>query len=214
MAGNIFAKASAAAKVEPKGKKDDAVVYTPDSDEIRQAIDDLMDAKSRAKEAEADEKAAQGICNPWCRQKWVTLFSESGTTPDNFKVKGVKTVGHFIIQSRCGNYNVTDEQFDTLKTIVGNEVAETLVEEQTSYSINTDLLNKEGVANAISTALDTLVKKGILTAAELETLIVAKAKRVLTENTLDRLASLCNKDKNKMGLMLDALGSNVPSYVK
>ena len=211
---NIFAKAASAAKVEPQGKKDDAIIVTPDDDSVRQAIDDLAEAKGRKKEAETDEKAAQQVASAWCRQKWISMFAEKGTKPDNFKVKGVKTVGHYLIQSRCGNYNVTDEQFTAIKAVVGDETAEQLVSETTKYAINEDILNKEGVANAISTALEGLVKKGILKADELERLIEAKPKRVFKDNVAEQVATLCGNDKEKMTLFIDALGSNITAYVK
>lgn len=214
MAGpNRFAKAAAKAEVAPKGKKDEALILTPPDDQIREAIDAYVAAKDKMKEAEGEKQVANDTCLPWIKGEWLKTYATNGRPPEKIKVKGMKETVNLITQDRGGRYNVSDEQLETLKTILGPEKAEGIISEFTEFSIDSDLLNRPGVADVLSGAIDKLVSTKVLTQEEADKLLVAKARRVIKSGTYDSMAALCNNNPDMMTLLTEALGSNVVVYI-
>lgn len=212
---NAFAKAAAKAAVpQPKGKED-ATIFTPTDDTILTSVDEFIDAKERAKKAESDQLVAQNEVMPWARKEYYKLFSKKGVTPEKMSILGKSgKMVKLIFQDRSGKYDISPETLETLKTLLGVEKAEALVEETTDYSFDNAILYKDGVMDALGEAINGLVEKGLITAAESENILKAKPRRVVKKGVLDRLPDLCDNDSEQMQSVAEALGSNIVNYIQ
>lgn len=209
-----FNKAAAAAKIPASTTKSDDIVVTPEDEAVRKAVDAFEDAKKRAKQAKGDITTTKGVVEPFARDVWLKEFANTGKYPETFWVQGTKTKVQHIVQDRSGVNDVTDESLALLKTLLGEQRAESIIEESTVYAINNAILNMPGVMEHLDAAIQDLETKGILTVAQRDALLEATPRRVVKEGSLQLLARLCDNDPERMAMVADALGSNMTTYIK
>lgn len=208
---NRFAKAASTATVAPK--KGDGEIIIPSDPAIRKAIDDFVIAKEAIKTGESDKQVAGGVALPWIKREYLKVFATNGFKPDKFKVKGDQEEVLLLSQERS-QYNITDEQLETLKAILGEKKAEQILVESTDFAFDSTILNKEGVIDILSAAIDRAVTEGKLTNEEGDKLLVSKPRRTIKVGTVDRLPIICDNDVDVMEQVADALGSTLTMYLR
>lgn len=214
MATNRFAKAAATTTVAAGKKKDERELIVPPDPTVRKAIDDFVAAKQKMKDGESEKKVADAVASPYYRKEFIGRFAAAGVQPEKLFFKGEQQEVQLISQDRGGVTDVSDEQLQTLKTLLGEKKAEGLIEEFTQFSLDEDILNLPGVADILSGAIDQLVSKKVLSQEQADKLLVPKARRIVKKGTVDRLAQICDSDAELMGAVTDALGSNFTIYIK
>lgn len=213
---NLFAKAKAAAEQPEtkKGKKENIV--TVEDVEVGKAIVEFCKAAADVKQAEADKKLASGIAEPHCLKLYIQAFAATGRKPETTKYRDPESGKQvtLILQDRSGTAQTSTEQIETLKTLLGEKKAASLLQEDTVFSFNNSLLEKDGVADAIQAAVDKMVKDKILTSAERDQIIKATPRTIIRKGVLEDLADIANKDPDTMEAVIEALGSNTTHYIK
>lgn len=218
MSTNPFAAAaSKASKPATKGgkKKNDNIVQVEDQ-EVADAIDEFVEANSRKKQAEADQEVAKSVAVPYCRSEFLKQFAEQGRKPDNspkFRTPEGNTVT-FVTQDRGERYNVSDEQMETLQALLGEEKIEQIIIRDMTFKFNNDILNKDGVMDALGAKIGELVADGVITENEAGALLQADPRTTVRKGALDDLARLCDNDPDQMESVMAALGSHVSNYIK
>lgn len=197
---NVFDKAKPKPQNKKSTKKDDNIIIV-DNDEVSDAIDDFIRSQAIAKEANADATVAKGVIEPYALENYVKMMYDKGSKPSTIKFKtpdredeegnvtdGGNIVSH-IIQDR-GPKVINEDQEASLRAIMGDNIDNYISEEDT-YSFNTDILYKDGVADAIGAAisrsLKKLVKDGIVTQDEADSVISVESTRVLSKGLVDDL---------------------------
>lgn len=210
---NLFQKAAAKASVEAATPKADIPAITPDDPKVMQAIDQFNEAKRTIKEAESKKKTAKAVADGWAKTYFLKLFASTGRKPETFWVAGAKTRAQFIAQDRAGVNDFGNENYELLKTLVGEKRAEAMVLEFTQFSLNDEILNMPGVVDKLSAAIES-IPDDILSPAQKEALLVPAARRLIRDGVIDDLPKICDGDAEKMALVVDALGSNLTVYLK
>jgi len=209
---NPFASAvENANKTEPGTKKKKGETIIVDDEAVASAIDDYQNSKAAEKEAKASKEAAASTITPMARSEFITRFAEDGQKPETMKFRGNKHTVQFIVQDRSGKYAVNAETEEMLRQLIG-EKADSILEEQTTFSFDTSVLQKPGVMEKLGVAMQSLVEDETLTKEELSKLLVATPKTVVKEGILDRVGKLCDFDAELMENVLVTLGSNVTMY--
>jgi len=216
MSTNPFAAAVAKSST-PKptnGKKVQNIVQVED-EEVATAIDEFVEASDREKQAKADKEIAKGVAAPFCRGEFVRQFAEAGRKPNTIKFRTpTGNTVTLVIQDRGERYNVSDEQYETIKAIIGEEGLKQILLSDMTFSFNNDILNKDGVMDALGAKIGELVQDGVITETEAGSLLEATPRTTIRKGTLDDLSKLCNGDPDQMEALLDALGSHCSSYIK
>lgn len=124
----------------------------------------------------------------------------------------------FVVQDRSGQYGVKEENLEMLRDLLGSDAVDNMVYEETQIGFNRDILEKEGVSEAIELALEGaingLIERGVLDGEQAASLIQVSSKTSFRPGTLQRAASITGKDTTKLSQMLDMMGSAVVRYVK
>jgi hypothetical protein len=214
---NPFAAAAAksAKPAAPNGKKKNDYILVEDA-EVATAIDDFVAAHESEKQAKADKEVAAGVAEPHCRTEFLRMFAEAGRQPESspkFRTPAGNTVT-FVVQDRGERYEVSEEQLQTLSTLLGEEKTEQVLLRGTTFSFNNDILNKPGVMEALGAKIGSLVSEGVLTEHEATALLEAKPRTTIRKGTLADLAKLCGNNPDQMEAVLSALGSHCSSYIK
>ncbi len=210
---NLFSKAAAKAVVKEPSSSSNHQTFPATDKQVAAAIDALEKAKKDEKKAQGDKKTAKAVAEPWVRRLWFKIFCDSGRFPDTFIVKGTTSELMWIAQNRAGVNDVSNEQLELLKNLLGEKRAEQAISEFTEFSLSNEILNLDGVADALSKAIEK-IPNNILNAEQKEALLVGKARRILKDNIIDDLAQLTSNDPEQMEQVADALGSNLTMYLK
>jgi hypothetical protein len=216
---NPFDKAAKKAQANGNGgskpKKEQNIIEVKD-ETISTAIDEFIEADDREKLAKADKDVAKAQVLPTCLEDYFQKFAQDKRKPSTMKFRSQtgKTVS-LVIQDRGERNKVSEEQEQTLVSILGKKKAESLILRDMLYSFNNEILNRPGVMEAIGQCLDQLVKDGTLTQDEQDQLIEADSRVTIRKGVVDDLADLC-KDANAMEQLHDALNSpcHMSSYIK
>ncbi len=216
MANPFEAAAAKASKPgSKKKKKNDNIMVVRDSDVV-EAINRFVQAHAAMKQAESEKEVASAEVTPYCRAEWLRQCAELGRPPESspkFSTPDGSTVT-FIAQDRGGRYEVSQEQMDTFIALLGEKKAKQIVEQQTIFKFNSDVLAKDGVMAALGAKISELVEEGVLTSEEAGELLEAEAKSTVRKGTLADLAKLCDSDPDQMDAVLGALGSHASNYIK
>lgn len=211
---DLFAKAAGEAKVEAgTSKAKEAPRLIPDDIKVRQAIDKLIAAKKACKEAESKVKVAKGESEPWAREYFLKRLAETGVQPETFWVKGITEEAQFIAQDRSGVNDFSDQKFKMLKSVLGDKRAESMVVELTEFSLNSTILSKPGVPAALSQAIMSIPNE-VMSPEDKGKLLIGTARRLLKEGTVANLPRICDGDAEILKLVVDAIGSNLTTYLQ
>ena len=214
---NLFQKAAAKAGAtasDTKGKKKQNIFPVEDP-EVAQAIDDFVHAHDEMKRAEADKEVASGVAKPFCRAEFLKQFAEAGRKPETIKFRTPEgNTVTFVVQDRGERYSVSEEQMETIKTLIGRKKTKQIIVEDMTFSFNNVVLSKAGVMNALGDKITELVAEEVLTEDEAANLLVATERTTVRKGVLDDLADLCGNDTDTMEALMDALGSHQSHYIK
>ena len=214
---NPFAAAAAGASAPkpPAGKKTADFVLVKDP-EVAAAIDSFCEADAKAKQFESDKDVAKGVAVPFCRTEFLKRFAEAGRQPENsikFRTEASNSVT-FVVQDRGEKYEVSAEQLETLRAILGDEKVEKVLLRDMTFSFDNSILNRPGVMEALGAKIGELVTDGVLSEAESAALLVANSRTTVRKGTLGDLARLCENNPDTMESLLAALGSHATAYIK
>jgi hypothetical protein len=215
---DVFATAAANAGTGSKPKtKIDGNVVTPEDPEVRDAIDDFVEAKREESEAKSRKEAAKGVVTIFSKDVYFTRFAEGGSKPEkSLTFKGNKESVKLVVQDKGEDerYFISDEQLDILRMLLGDETLEEVLMEYTKYSFDPNVLAKDEVMPRLGTCIQGMVADGVLTAEEAGTLLSAKRVRTVKKGTIAKLSKACDGDPEKMGQVFSALGSTASAYIR
>lgn len=124
----------------------------------------------------------------------------------------------FVVQDRMKQQSVSDEQLVQLNGLVGEDVASRMVVTATDFSLNSDLLENEEIADVVGNALEAavaeLVAKNLCSQEIAESLVECTVSRRFKHGLLDRLTEFTGKDVSRVESVLDVMGGSVVRYVK
>lgn len=210
---NPFAKAAANAATNDQGsKKKSVTIIEPEDPEIRQSIDEVVVATLAKNEADSRRDVAQEKVMPFALKVFIERYAQNGQLPGKLEFKGNTQKAALVIQDRSGQYNLSAEQQDALRTVLGDD-AEGIINNFVEYKFNNDILNIPGVMEALGSAIEKLVSNKILTSVQKDSLLIATPRCVVKSGILTRLCEICDGDQELMQTVKDVLGSNIVSYL-
>lgn len=174
---NLFAARADAQKKTTKKTGDREEVIVPGLAKTIarfEALDEII------KNAEAEKKILDGQIKEIGREKFLERYKSEGFRPKNFNLAdGDEKVLYVMSDNYKGSrYGVTPEKASLL------EPYGDILEEQTTFTINDKVLNKPGVAEAISRMI---MSSKILTDEDKQNLIMASTIQIVKKGTIDRL---------------------------
>ena len=136
--------------------------------------------KEIIKNAEAEKELLDGQIKEVGRDKFLEMYKDEGFRPKNFNiVDGGEKILYVTSDTYQGSrYGLSPEKISLL------EQYDDILESETTYTINAKVLNKPGVAEAISKMI---MSSKILTDEDKAELIQAETKTVVRKGTIDRL---------------------------
>ena len=151
---------------------------------------------------------------------YLRAYADRGVAPDSpmqlVNNDGEKVI--YVVQERCAQSKVKDEQVEQLDLLLGEDAAKAILFENSVFKFNNTLLAKDGVMDAVGSALESafegLVESGCLTAAEASNVLEVDEFVAFKPGTTNRLADVCGRDTQKMKNLLDVMGSASARYVK
>lgn len=193
----------------PKNGKSSGIVTL---DDVAAEIDQFVEVSRKIKDLDSNKSVLQEEIKVSAINKWLAKYMEAGRVPDTMKFRGKESTVTFIMQDRGGR--ASDEQMIGLKSLLGEERAGRLIEEDTKFSFNSTALTKPEVREALGKCIENMAKSGILTQDEAENLIEATPVRMIKKGTVADLHNICHGQSNEMQNLLGALGSAATYYVK
>lgn len=179
---NLFAKPAAPAASKPKKAKDRGEVIVPG---IADAIARYDALKEIIKNAEAEKEILDGQLKEIGKDKFLELYEQEGYRPKNFNLAdGDEKILYVMSDNYRGSrYGVSAEKAAML------EPYDDILESETTYTMNNDVLNKPGVGEAISRMI---MQSKVLSDEDKSALIIATTKTVVKKGTIDRLLQYDN----------------------
>lgn len=144
------------------------------------AIARYDELKEIIKNAEAEKEILDGQIKEVGRDKFLEIYKDEGYRPKNFNlVDGGEKILYVTADTYQGSrFGLSPEKISIL------EQYDDILESQTTYTINPKILNKPGVAEAISRMI---MSSKILTDEDKAELIQAETKTIVKKGTIDRL---------------------------
>lgn len=218
---NFFAKAvEAAPPKEKKARKQTTWVLAPGenaeaaalSQDIHSILEDksVMDARKTTM-VQAMSRVCKFALASFCND--VATNGYLPETPMSVSNAAGESVT-FVVQDKCGTAALTEEAKAALEDLLGEEAAAELIEVQTDFVFNNDLLAEDGVQEALSEAFQGLVAKGKLTEEQAGALITAKTVTRVKKGTVQELGNICGKNKVLLQQIMGALNGPIVTYVK
>lgn len=224
MAG-LFAKAAKAKSAEAPAKVKKSTTWVagdPTGNAVAGAVHELVTLSAQAKAIEAKMGVHKTIVKKYAEDKFLEHFADVGVSPETPMVvqnsDGEKVT--FVVQDRSSQYNVKPEQVTALTQLLGEDAANALLYEETTFSFSRDILALPGVMAVVEKALEGAVKeltggkKPVLSSDDAERLLDVETKTAFKPGTVDRISLICGKDTGKMKQFLEAMGSSCCRYVK
>lgn len=234
---NLFARAAEGSPKDTKRKKKGTALVLPrdlndegelqgESKVLNESITQAIEAKAAMDAAKGRLTTAMGNLKPHAEEAWCAKYAELGVQPETPVVvqnhKGEQAT--FVVQDKCAQNAVDDDQIELLNVLLGEDVAAGLIEKREVYSFDSDTMKQKagGRAKKDETVQDVvfeLVSKAILGSPKLSeeqkgTLINQESKTHLRRNTLVRLAELCGADVGKIAAFLQAADTAFVRYLK
>jgi hypothetical protein len=171
--------------------------------------------------------AAMGAIHEYAEEAWCATYAQNGVQPEtpvivqNYKGESLT----YVVQDKCGQNAVSEEQIELLSILLGEEVANSLIETKEVFGFNPDIMKqiaggdkangKETVADVIFKIVSDAVGKNTKIADEQKAdMFTHQSKQYVKKNTLPRLAELCGANVGKIQSFLQAAGSAVVRYLK
>tara|TARA_R110002051_G_scaffold135411_1_gene208343 strand:+ start:2025 stop:2696 length:672 start_codon:yes stop_codon:yes gene_type:complete len=222
MAG-LFTKAKKAADTTAKATKKATVwqcVSAKNAEALETAIHEVVVLQADLKAIQAKQNVHKTVVKRHAEDQFVEAFADTGVQPDSpMQVQnsdGEKLT--YVVQDRCANAKVKEEQVEELERLFGEDKAGELIYEQTTFSFNPTLLAKKGVMPAIEAALvgafEGMVESGLLTEEQSEDFLDCNQFRAFKPGTVAQLVQICGKDTQKIRELLDVMGSACVRYIK
>lgn len=218
----MFTKATEKAKVSVKttaSKKNTTwVVGDPEGDKVGRAVHELVDIDTKVKALLGQKALHETVVMDLAQRQFVQHIAEVGVLPEtpNYVQNSMGEKVTFVSQDRSTQYKVKPEQKEALVALLGEDVAEDLIFQETKFKFNTAALAKPGVAKAVERALETvdrrLRKEGKL--ADDDVLVDADVKEAFKPGTLGRVGVICGKDATLIRSFLDAMCSSWTKFIK
>lgn len=220
----IFSKAkgkSAQDAAAPKKKGVNWVCGASEQEkQVAESLTQIREISAEMKALDAKMGIHKDRVKAYGNQKFINEFASQGVLPDS-PMKVVGSDGSsvtFVVQDRSSQYRVSDEQVEMLNVVVGSDVAESILYEETTFGFNRDILSIPGVSEVVEKALEAVAKKlvssQVLTGEQADMLIEADTKRAFKPGTLERAVLLTGDNKQNLSMFLDAMGSSCVRYVK
>ena len=174
---NLFAKPSVG-QAKPSKKPSDRLDVPVKG--LGPAIARYDELKALIKNAEAEQEILDGQIKEVGRDKFLEIYKDEGYRPKNFNlVDGTEKILYVTADIYQGSRSgLSPEKIAIL------EQYDDILESQTTYTINPKILNKPGVAEAISRMI---MSSKILTDEDKAELIQAETKTIVKKGTIDRL---------------------------
>jgi hypothetical protein len=222
MAG-LFTKAKKAADTTAKKVKKSTVwqcVNARNAEALETAIHEVVVLQADLKAIQAKQNVHKTVVKRHAEDQFVEAFAETGVQPESpMQVQnsdGEKLT--YVVQDRAAKSKVKDEQFEALQRLFGEDKANELLYEQTTFSFNPTLLAKDGVMAAVEAALvgafEGMVESGLLTEEQTEDFLDCDQFRAFKPGTVAQLVQICGKDTQKIRELLDVMGSACVRYIK
>lgn len=174
---NLFAKPGVG-QAKPSKKPSDRLDVPVKG--LGPAIARYDELKALIKNAEAEQEILDGQIKEVGRDKFLEIYKDEGYRPKNFNlVDGTEKILYVTADIYQGSRSgLSPEKIAIL------EQYDDILESQTTYTINPKILNKPGVAEAISRMI---MSSKILTDEDKAELIQAETKTIVKKGTIDRL---------------------------
>jgi hypothetical protein len=206
---------------KPEAKKDSGSTWLLDrEDPLNAVVADLvkLDRERTAIEGKIDQHLTALV--QFGRRRLAHEYSTQGKKP-GMPITIQNSEGHqvtFVVTDKSGSAAVKDDQVESLARILGEDGAQALLYEETTYKLNQQVLSLPGVFDGVEKALEAAVKKlhkaGKLTEEQSEAIIEADRKRTFTPKLLDRVPEICGRDTARTAEFLGALGSSLSTFIK
>lgn len=218
----LFAKAAGKKSAAPKTTKKSTTwaVGDPEGDKVGKAVKELVRISGEMKALESKKSLHAQVVAKHAGTSFIRDFADNGVMPET-PMKVVNADGDsvtYVVQDRGSQYALKDEQIEALEDVLGVDVVEGLVYNETTIKFNRDVMALPGVSEAIEAALEkavvVMLKKGTLSEEQADELVEADVKRALKPGTLARAATLVGNDQTRLAAFIDAMGSGCTRYVK
>lgn len=221
MAG-LFAKAAAKSKPAATTTSKGVTFHAgdPEGEQVAKSVHELVRLSADAKAIDAKMGVHKTNVKKFAEAEYLKTFAATQVSPDT-PLKVQNNDGEsvtFVVQDRCGQYKVKEEQGAALNALLGADAAAELLYEETSFKLNRDVLAVKGVMpvleKALESAMKKLVKDKVLTGEQADCLLDVDVKTSFKPGTLGRLAMICGANVTKMEQFLKAMGSSCTRYIK
>lgn len=235
---NLFARAAEKTADKPKKKTKGTALQLPkdlntagelqgESKVLNEAVSIAITAKAEMDAAKGRLGAALDCLKGHAEEAWCATYAENGVQPETPVVimnhKGETLT--LVVQDKCGQNPINDDQLELLGVLLGTEVAASLTEEIAKFGFDPNTMKeaaagekvKEGetVQDVIFEIVSAAVSKcSKLSDEQKENLFTHEAKTYIKRNTLPRLAELCGSNVGKIQSFLQAAGSAIVRYMK
>lgn len=230
---NLFAKATQAAAVAPKKEKgtviqlpkelDTAGKLIGESAVLNQAVTAAIEAAAEEKTAKTKGQLAKGRLLSYGDGRFVEMTAKLGVMPPT----PVNIVNHngesvtYVVQDKSQQYPLGPEQVELFNELLGEDGANKVIHKKTEFAFDVATM-EEKAANDTKTVFDVvceivsnaLINDPRLSDEQKGSLIKSVEKTFLQPNTLDRIATLCGADSERIGQFLGAAGSSCVRYIK
>jgi len=234
---NLFARAAEKTAVAPKKKVKGTVLVLPkdlndkgelqgESKLLHEAVTIAISAKSEMDAAKGRLGAAKGMLHTYAEEAWCATYAQAGvqpTTPvsiQNHKGEALT----FVVQDKCGQNAIDEDQIELLGILLGTEAAASLIETKEFFGFNPDTMKqvaagKEAKGETVQDVIFEIVSQVIgeslkLSNEQKEEMFTQTSKTHLKKNTLPRLAELCGANVGKIQSFMQSAGSAIVRYLK
>ena len=235
---NLFARAASRTEAAPKKKAKGTVVEIPkdlnddgeligESKQLNEAISTAISAKQEMDAAKGRLGAATDLLKPYTAESWADIYAKQGAQPET----PVTVMNHkgetltYVVQDKCGQNPISDEQEELIATLVGQEVAAQLVSTVDSYGFNPKVMTqaaggtKAKKGQTVQDVVFAIVSDAIFGHAALSEeqqgeLIAHVSKNYLRKGTIARIAELCGSNTGRIRSFVEAAGSAIVRYIK
>jgi len=235
---NLFARAASKSVDKPKKSKKGTTIELPkdlnaegeligESKLLNEAITAALKAKTEMDAAKGRLAAAKGSLNDYVTDAWCEVYAKNGVQPEtpvtitNHKGESLT----YVVQDKCGQNAITEEQQELLEILLGEEVAATLVETKEVYGFDPAVMAEQAGGEKASegdTVQDVVfeivsaavMKNPKLTDEQKEGLFTHQSKMHLRKNTLPRLGEICGSNVGRIVSFVQAAGSAIVRYLK
>lgn len=222
MAG-LFAKTKEKSKETPTARKQKGSAWSvgdPNAEAIAKAVKQLVALEAEKKTVEAKMNIFKTQVKRYAEESFVRDYVALGCCPDSPMTvqnsDGEKVT--FVVQDRGSQYGIKDDQKEALVDLLGENAAEDLLYEETSFGFSREVLSLPGVQEVIEkhlvNAMEELQKSNVLSEEQVGELLTVKNTVTLKPNTLQRLTSICGKDVTRVKQFLEIVGSSITRYIK